>query len=215
MTKKEIRSYIIKEARMPRGFSEEQKKIINERLKKEGLKLFEKYGLQKTTVEEIAKNSGISKGAFYLFYPSKESLFFEIIEKIERDFKKKLFQEIEKSEEKPEEILRKLIMNSFNFIFSNPIIKNLSGKDLTYLYNTIPSQTIEKHMSVDISQFLNFISQQMDKGYFPKKDTQKLKSFFKIFEMIIFSKDRLDDLEFNSIIEILTESLVSYLKRPD
>ncbi len=37
--------------------------------------LFIKYGYDKTTVAEIAKNTGISKGAIYLHFNSKEQLF--------------------------------------------------------------------------------------------------------------------------------------------
>lgn len=37
-------------------------------------------GMRNTTVEELATKAGISKGAFYKFYSSKELLFLEILE---------------------------------------------------------------------------------------------------------------------------------------
>lgn len=37
-------------------------------------------GMRKTTVDELALEAGISKGAFYKFYPSKEHLFLEVLE---------------------------------------------------------------------------------------------------------------------------------------
>lgn len=37
-------------------------------------------GMRKTTVDELASEAGISKGAFYKFYPSKEHLFLDVLE---------------------------------------------------------------------------------------------------------------------------------------
>jgi AcrR family transcriptional regulator len=37
-------------------------------------KLFGRYGIEKTTVDEIAKEAGISKGAIYLEFPSKDEI---------------------------------------------------------------------------------------------------------------------------------------------
>src|SRR5262245_65870215 len=40
-----------------------------------GARLIERYGYDKTTVDEIAKEAGVSKGAIYLHFRSKEDLF--------------------------------------------------------------------------------------------------------------------------------------------
>ena len=37
-------------------------------------------GMKKTTVDELAVEAGISKGAFYKFYESKEHLFLDMLE---------------------------------------------------------------------------------------------------------------------------------------
>ncbi|NCB05842.1 MAG: TetR/AcrR family transcriptional regulator, partial [Clostridia bacterium] len=37
-------------------------------------------GMRKTTVDELAQEAGISKGAFYKFYSSKEYLFLDMLE---------------------------------------------------------------------------------------------------------------------------------------
>ncbi len=68
---------------MPRAFTEQERTVIGRRLLQQGYRLFSTYGLAKTNVEEIAKAAGISKGAFYLFYESKEALFMDVIEEAE------------------------------------------------------------------------------------------------------------------------------------
>lgn len=42
-----------------------------------------KLGYKKTNIEDLCAKAGISKGAFYLFYASKEELFFDVIMRIQ------------------------------------------------------------------------------------------------------------------------------------
>ncbi|WDV48027.1 TetR/AcrR family transcriptional regulator [Clostridiaceae bacterium M8S5] len=64
---------------MARSFSEHEKENIRIRLREECTKSWAKHGYKKTSVNELCAKSGISKGAFYLFYDSKESLFCETL----------------------------------------------------------------------------------------------------------------------------------------
>jgi len=68
---------------MPRGFSKGERKELHARLLAEGRALFERYGLGRTTVEELARAVGIAKGSFYRFFDSKEALYMEILEQEE------------------------------------------------------------------------------------------------------------------------------------
>jgi AcrR family transcriptional regulator len=63
-------------------FSEQEREIINKKLLEACEECWEQYGYRKTTVEEICRRSGISTGAFYLFYPSKEHLFVDTSQSI-------------------------------------------------------------------------------------------------------------------------------------
>jgi AcrR family transcriptional regulator len=69
---------------MPRKFTDEERERVNAALLAAGERRFSSYGLAKTTVDELTRDAGISKGAFYRFYESKEDLFFELIDRYER-----------------------------------------------------------------------------------------------------------------------------------
>src|SRR5437762_14151525 len=64
---------------MPKGFSEREREIIREKLLAKGKEYFGAHGVKKTNVEDLARAAGISKGAFYAFYDSKEELYFDIL----------------------------------------------------------------------------------------------------------------------------------------
>jgi len=54
---------------------EKEKKIIDS-----ALKLFAQKGYSSTSIQEIANDCGISKGAFYIYFKSKDSLLFAILD---------------------------------------------------------------------------------------------------------------------------------------
>ena len=53
---------------MGKGFTESEKVIIKDKLKKAAEEALIKTGIRKTSVDELVLKAGISKGAFYLFY---------------------------------------------------------------------------------------------------------------------------------------------------
>ena len=63
----------IGEARVPKSYSEQERTYIKKRLKEEAAKCLAKYGVRRTTVDEIVRRVHIPKGTFYLFYKSKET----------------------------------------------------------------------------------------------------------------------------------------------
>ncbi len=63
-----------------------QKFIVKEEIFKEDIiraaqKLFQAFGLKKTTMEDIAKSLGKGKSTLYYYYESKEEIFAEVLQK--------------------------------------------------------------------------------------------------------------------------------------
>ncbi len=64
---------------MPRALTETERETIRARVVEAGRELFARYGLKKTTVEELAHAAGVAKGTFYLIFPSKETLYGQVL----------------------------------------------------------------------------------------------------------------------------------------
>ena len=64
---------------MARSFSEQEKEKIRERLLTACRQNWTQHGYKKTGIDELCRQAGISKGAFYLFFESKEALFCEVL----------------------------------------------------------------------------------------------------------------------------------------
>ncbi len=70
---------------MARSFTEREKENIRRKLSEACKQSWTQYGYKKTSVDELCKQVGISKGAFYLFYESKEALFCEVLCSVQKE----------------------------------------------------------------------------------------------------------------------------------
>lgn len=79
---------------MPKTFSNSERDYIKRRLIEEAKECLSLYGMRKTTVDELVKRVKIPKGTFYLFYESKELLFFDVFCILHDEFQEKIVAEI-------------------------------------------------------------------------------------------------------------------------
>lgn len=150
---------------MPRAWSEKEKDTIQRRLKSVGRSLFEEYGMRKTTIEDIISQARISKGAFYLFYPSKEALFFSLLEEVELELKSRLFADLTHEGSSPRQRFRTFIEGLLSMLTDEPIFSRLISGDLDTLIRSLPEADIKSHMLKDQKQLAEFFSAWMEKGW--------------------------------------------------
>ncbi len=139
---------------MPR-FSEQEKEIIKNRLFKEGQRLFTAYGIKKVSIDELVQATGIGKGSFYSFYPSKEHLFMEIV----IDIQDKIWVEMD-SFLQAHSILppRELVKRTFIWMIEQseryPLIRKVDGETTDYLFRKLPKEVVEAHTRDDGEELL-------------------------------------------------------------
>lgn len=64
------------------AFTEQRGERIRKDLLDEALRCAVTIGMRKTSVEQLTEAAGIAKGSFYKFFPTKEILFFTVLENI-------------------------------------------------------------------------------------------------------------------------------------
>lgn len=85
---------------MPKGFSEKEKIVITHKLIAECKMNWQIYGYRKTSIDTLCQNIGISKGAFYIFFNSKESLFYQVIKQTQTQLYELVEQHLSKNPSK-------------------------------------------------------------------------------------------------------------------
>jgi AcrR family transcriptional regulator len=132
---------------MPRAFSETERTAIRERLLAAGQDLFVRRGIRATTVEQLARAAGISKGAFYFFYPSKEALFFAIVEEIETAMQARLEEQVA---EAPHDAVRLLLRASLQAREENPLFDVATSEEALAVMRTMRPEEQEAFLRRDI-----------------------------------------------------------------
>src|SRR5580698_9343002 len=67
-------------------YSMNKKEIVKEKIGQVAMKCFSKYGLDKTTLDDIAKKVGLNKASLYYYYKNKEDIFLETAIKEGEDY---------------------------------------------------------------------------------------------------------------------------------
>jgi AcrR family transcriptional regulator len=134
---------------MPKAFTEQEKQRISKLLLQQGHKQFAAFGLKKTSVEELASGVGISKGAFYLFYESKEALFMDVVEEAEEHFRLEVLATLALPAISPHARLFAALHKAFTLWKKIPILQLFTRSDYEILARRVPAATLQAHLQSD------------------------------------------------------------------
>ncbi len=138
---------------MAKAFTVDEKSAISERLKIEAVRCLGEAGIRRTTVDELARAAGISKGAFYFFYPSKEVLFFAVIQDWHEKAEQLLLSGLAASADIGPEALTEILLGTFRFVESSFFPKLVAGGELEILMRKLPPDVIAGHLESDTAFF--------------------------------------------------------------
>ncbi len=191
---------------MPKPFSENEREHIYERLLEAGRECWERYGIRRTSVEDLARRAGIAKGTFYLFFPGKELLFMAVLEDSHKKIKERLMEVLVAGEGSPRERFVSSVTKLYHEIKQNKWLVSLMSSDdeYRYLLRKLPGEKIEQHIVGDDEDTERFLQ------LFGVADTVDVKAvsaalrglFFLLLHREEVGEDRLD-----SAFRLLLEGL--------
>ena len=190
---------------MARSFTEREKENIKRSLQEACKQSWTQYGYKKTSVDDLCKQVGISKGAFYIFFESKEALFCEVLCSVQEQICNAASEVIKKHKDKygVAEAL-KLIYREYD---KNNFLYDSDSTDFTILMNKLSEEQAEKiEESNHMSQQL-FLSQP----YLKFKVNADL-AMSVIYSLIMNIKNR-DILPYNhmEIFDFMVDHLIDSL----
>jgi Transcriptional regulator len=196
---------------MPKAFSAHEKETIRVQIRTKGKKLFEKQGLKKTSVDELTEAVGISKGAFYLFYDSKEELFLEILEELEIDFRARIFNFSISLQEDARKLLGKLLKSALLTWDQYPLLKNFGTREYEYLARKLPTERIQAHIKQDNAFVNDFIKGIKREGIEVKASPRVISNLMKSLFFVSLHRDDLDMNAYAESMEILADMVARYI----
>lgn len=142
---------------MPKGFTERERALIRAKLLAKGKQLFGAHGLKKTSVEDLTQAAGISKGAFYLFYESKEALFFELLRQFEAEYREAILSDIAQTDLAPQTRFKAMLTRSLLHWKDNQLVARFGAEEYEQLVRKLPEDQIAAHLQSDIEFADEFI----------------------------------------------------------
>jgi len=196
---------------MPKAFTEQEKEVIRAQMREKGKKLFEKQGIKKTSVDELAQAAGISKGAFYLFYESKEELFMEILEGLETDFRARIFDFSISPKSNARQLLARLFKDALLTWDEYPLLKNFGMPEYEYLARKLPPRRIQAHANRDNEFVDEFIKRIKREGIVVKASPRVISNLMKSLFFVSLHRDDLGTDAYVESMEILADLIARYI----
>ncbi len=138
---------------MPRSFTEREKENIRRSLREACKQNWTQYGYKKTSVDDLCSQVGISKGAFYLFFESKEALFCDVLCSVQEQICNAASKMMEEHQDKYG------VAKALKFIYreydKNNFLYDAASTDFTILINKLSEEQAKK------IQESNYMSQQL------------------------------------------------------
>jgi AcrR family transcriptional regulator len=196
---------------MPRAFTDIEKRTIQERLLQAGRERFARYGLRKTNVEELTRDTGISKGAFYLFYSSKEELYLDVMAQVESEIQANLLKVVRSSGEPTKRSFRQFLSTALSILETHPFFANTSDEDYQYLLRSMPHEQLQEGIDKDEAFVATLLSAWAEKGVLVGYEPRLVSA---ILRALVFISTHRGDFEpdvYHQMMDLFVDSLAERL----
>lgn len=195
---------------MPKSYSEQEREYIRKRLKEEAAKCLAKYGVRRTTVDEIVRRVNIPKGTFYLFYKSKELLLFEVIQEQQESINRELYRTISgiAGTRFSAQELTDVIFEFYKAAENMPILKLIDVGEVELLMRKLPQEIVAEHFQDDADAIEKMLT------LFPVKKEVDIKVISAAFHAIYFAtlhKSEIGEDAYDDALRTLIYGVVTQL----
>jgi AcrR family transcriptional regulator len=148
---------------VPRGFRVDEKQRIRDALVRAARESLGRGGLRRTPVEQLCRAAGISKGAFYLFFESKEQLMMELVRETETELRAGLLALADG--DPPVDRLHAVLSFLFQAVGQHPLLLALSDpEELAWLSRSLPPGQLEAAQADDDAFLAALLRRLRDQG---------------------------------------------------
>ncbi|MBL8078663.1 MAG: TetR/AcrR family transcriptional regulator [Anaerolineales bacterium] len=196
---------------MPKAFSEQERETIRAQMREKGKKLFEKHGLKKTSVDELTEAVGISKGAFYLFFESKEELFMEILEQIEKEIQTSILEFAIKPKANARKNVSDMLKSFLLTWDAYPLLKQFSKTDFDYLVRKIPAERAMLHANHDEDFTNDFIKKIKREGITVKASPRVISNMIKSLFFMGLHREDMGTAAYMETMDVMIDLVSGYI----
>lgn len=193
---------------MGAAFTPDEQLLIKKDLITTARKYLAKYGMKKTSVDQLVAEVGISKGAFYKFYETKEALFFDVLESVHEEIYIGANKLLAASTGRPpQERMEEAMLYALS-VFSETSILNFLVDEFPSVLRKLPKEKIASHAeedSINISALLN------KHGIFLPQSPEFISSLVRAMASLAREKAVIGDACYEDVLKFLIHSACTQL----
>ena len=197
---------------MATAFTDAEKGVIRNKLHKVAKECLQRYGVRKTTVDQMAAMADISKGSFYNFYSSKEMLFFTVLEEYQIDTMNRLTEQLAQASQIGTEQFARLLYDfyqDFRYSFVYTVFKN---HEIELLIRKLPKEVIINHRLIDDRMAEKVVSRINIKETI---SVEIVSALFRTIAMSILHIEEIGEKQFDTILKLLIQGIVEQITKED
>ena len=197
---------------MATAFTTEEKEAIRKKLHEVARECLQRYGVKKTTVDQMAAMVDISKGSFYNFYSSKEMLFFAVLEEYQIDVMNRLTEQLgmeTKIDTNPLVDLLYDFYQDFRYSFMYTIFKN---HEMELLIRKLPKEAITNHHLIDDRMVKKIVSRINIKE---NVSVEIVSALFRTIAMTILHIEEIGEEQFDTTLKLVIQGIVEQITKED
>ncbi|MEZ4726614.1 MAG: TetR/AcrR family transcriptional regulator [Caldilineaceae bacterium] len=196
---------------MPKAFSEQEKAIIQQQLREKGQQLFALHGIKKTSVDDLVQAVGISKGAFYLFYPSKEELLLDSLEHIEAELQTGVLTYATRANQNARQNVRDMLRHFLLMWDAYPLLKHFTQEDYMLLARKLPPERLQGHADRDEAFITNFTAKLASEGITMHAPPRVVANLIKSLFFVGLHRDELGEDAYRETMAVLVDLVAGYV----
>ena len=197
---------------MATAFTSEEKEVIRKKLHKVAKECLQRYGVKKTTVDQMAAMADISKGSFYNFYSSKEMLFFAVLEEYQIDVMDRLTEQLGMEAKIDTNRLVQLLYDfyqDFRYSFMYTIFKNY---EMELLVRKLPKEAITNHHLIDDRMVKKIVSRINIRE---NVSVEIVSALFRTIAMTILHIEEIGEKQFDTTLKLVIQGIVEQITKED
>ena len=197
---------------MATAFTSEEKEVIRKKLHKVAKECLQRYGVKKTTVDQMAAMTDISKGSFYNFYSSKEMLFFAVLEEYQIDVMDRLTEQLDMEAKIDTNRLVQLLYDfyqDFRYSFMYTIFKN---HEMELLIRKLPKEAITNHHLIDDRMVKKIVSRINIRE---NVSVEIVSALFRTIAMTILHIEEIGEKQFDTTLKLVIQGVVEQITKED
>ena len=197
---------------MATAFTSEEKEVIRKKLHKVAKECLQRYGVKKTTVDQMAAMVDISKGSFYNFYSSKEMLFFAVLEEYQIDVMDRLTEQLDMEAKIDTNRLVQLLYDfyqDFRYSFVYTIFKN---HEMELLVRKLPKEAITNHHLIDDRMVKKIVSRINIRE---NVSLEIVSALFRTIAMTILHIEEIGEEQFDTTLKLVIQGIVEQITKED